>query len=464
MQMFVQLMYTNCLAQAAYYIESEGEAAIIDPLRDPKPYMDLAKDRNATIKYVLETHFHADFVSGHLDLAKETGATIVFGPDAQPGYPAHIATDGEQLKVGKVTLEVLHTPGHTIESACYLLRNEQGTPEAVFTGDTLFVGEVGRPDLMSGNLDKETLAGMLYDSLQRSILTLPDDVIVYPGHGAGSACGKNIGKESQSTIGIQKLTNMPLRIQDRQQFIETVTTGLPAAPQYFFTDAGINRKGYDSYQEQMEQCMRPISAEDCLNYIEHGAVVLDSRPAATFSKGHISGALNIGLSGDYAVWAGTLLGPDEELIVVAEAGKEQEAIERLARIGYTNVKGYLPDNAAAWTAANLPTDTIPVLDIATIAEPLMAGTYNLLDVRTRNEVAKCELQGAMHIPLNELMKQMDTMLKNGLWVVCCAAGYRSMIAASLMKRYGFHHVSSVNGGVNEIKTTMPELIHEPTTV
>ncbi len=455
--MYIQQLYTNCLAQAAYYVESDGEAAVIDPLRNPAPYIALAKERGASIKYILETHFHADFVSGHLDLANDTGATIVFGPDATPGYKAYVATDGERLHVGKVQIEVVHTPGHTIESACYMVHDEHGRPYAIFTGDTLFAGDVGRPDLLSGNLDKEVLAAMLYDSLQKKIKTLNDDIIVYPGHGAGSACGKNIGKETQTTIGLQKQFNYALRME-RAAFIKTVTTDQPAIPGYFFKDAKLNKTGYANYSEVAASGLTGLSPDAFIDKMKGNAVLLDTRDPMTFSAGFIKGALNIGLNGDFAVWAGTFIEPDPGILLVTEPGRETEAVERLARIGYDHVLGYLEDGMQSWFAANKPHERIMTVASEEIKDLVGSGEYELLDVRNRTEVAKDRIPGSVHVPLNQLVDRYKKLGKNNKWLIYCAGGYRSMIAASFLLTKGFHFVASVEGGMNAIRIKHPELV------
>lgn len=337
--MYIRQIYTNCLAQAAYYIESEGEVMIVDPLREPEPYLELAARRNAKIKYVFETHFHADFVSGHLDIARLTDAVIVYGPDAKPNYKAFIAQDKERIKLGKIELEVLHTPGHTIESSCLLLWDEEKRPHCIFTGDTLFIGDVGRPDLMSGNLSKEELAGMLYKSLNEKIKTLHDSVIVYPGHGAGSACGKNIGKETVSSIGEQKKTNYALQNLTKDEFIDAVTKDLPTPPPYFFKDAKINISGYDSYETIIDREKKALSASEVKKQIKNGAIVIDTRTPEEFEEGFIPGSVSVGLNGDYAIWVGSLIDFSSPLILVTSEGKELESIVRLARVGYENLIG-----------------------------------------------------------------------------------------------------------------------------
>lgn len=456
--MYTQQIYTNCLAQAAYYVESGNEAAIIDPLRNPEPYIKLARERGVVIKYVLETHFHADFVSGHIDLANKTGATIVFGPDAVPGYKAYIATDGKKLQLGNVQIEVLHTPGHTIESACYLLHDESGKAHSIFTGDTLFIGDVGRPDLLSGNLSKEVLAAKLYDSLNKKIKILPDDVIVFPGHGAGSACGKNISTESQSTIGHEKQFNYALKINNEKDFIKAVTTDQPMIPQYFFKDATINRQGYTGFDEVIQNSMNSLSVKTFNTFRKKGVVVLDTRDPADFAAGFITGAINIGLNGDFAVWAGTLISPDSQILLVAVPDKEREAIERLARIGYERILGYLNGGIHTWFTERQNYDRILTVDSRNIRSLLDEEGYNLLDVRNRKEVSKDRIAGSMHIPLNQLAEKWESLNENHKWLIYCAGGYRSMIAASFLKSKGFHFVASVEGGISQVRRAAPELI------
>lgn len=455
--MYVQQLYTNCLAQAAYYIECDGEAAVVDPLRNPEPYIQLAKNRNAKIKYVLETHFHADFVSGHIDLANKTGATIVFGPDATPGYRAHIAVDGEKLKLGKTWIDVLHTPGHTIESACYLLHDEAGKPTAIFTGDTLFIGDVGRPDLFSGNLKKEELAAIMFRSLNAKIKTLADDIIVYPGHGAGSACGKNLSTESQSTIGHEKQFNYALKLNDEAAFITAVTTDQPVIPGYFFKDATINKNGSAAYDKVFSKGMHGLSVSSFNTLREKGATVIDTRKPLDFATGFVPGAINIGLNGDFAIWVGTMVAPDANLLIVAEPGKEKESLERLARIGFDNIAGYLQGGMEEWLTQGAVCDSIDAFTGHDI-DRLLGEGYELLDVRNRREAAKDHIAGSKHIPLNELAEQYETINKSDKWLIYCAGGYRSMIAASFLKARGFMSVASVEGGINQVRELRPELI------
>ncbi len=444
--MYVQQLYTNCLAQAAYYVESNGEVLIIDPLRDPGPYLDLAKKRKAKIRYVFETHFHADFVSGHLELSRKTGATIIFGPNANPKYKAFIAKDLEPFELGKTKFQVLHTPGHTIESSCVLLFNEEGKPHCIFTGDTLFAGDVGRPDLLSGNLNKEELAGMLFESLKK-IKALPDDLLVYPGHGAGSACGKNIGKETVTTIGIQKRRNYALGNLSKNEFIKTVTTGLPNPPAYFFKDASINISGYDSYDAIMSKELIALHLDPFKTEVKDGAIILDTRNAADFARGFIPGSINVGLNGDFAVWAGTMIAFGTPLVIVAEKGKERESIVRLARIGFDTIKGYLNGGFEIWSANGEPVDFVKEIEMKDLKQLHTKDTI-ILDVRRNDEHEKGAIPNALHVPLDFLHNHMSELNKDKNYVVYCAGGYRSMIAVSILKKYGIKHIQNLKNGIN----------------
>lgn len=446
--MYIQQIYTNCLAHAAYYVESEGEAMIIDPLRDPAPYMELAFKRNATVKFVMETHFHADFVSGHIDLSNKTGAVIVFGPEAKPAYRALSAFDGEEFLLGKVKVKVLHTPGHTIESSCFLIIDELNKPYAVFTGDTLFVGDVGRPDLLSGNLSKEVLAEMLFNSLRKKIMTLPDDVIVYPGHGAGSACGKNIGKETVSTIGEQKLKNYALASMSKEEFVKAVTTGLPNPPPYFFKDASINIKGYESYDKVISKGDKPLSVQEFKVEMEKGAFVIDTRKSEDYIKIHIPGSVNIGLNGQLANWAGTIIDFDQPILIVAEPGQEKETQMRLARIGYDKVIGYLKDTIMDWTVAGYASESLQSISISEWQVRSDKNDMILLDVRSNSEKKDLRFENSINIPLDELKQKLQLIPKNKTVLVCCAGGYRSVIAAGLLKKYGYTNVMDLKGGFN----------------
>lgn len=451
--MYIEQLYTGCLAEAAYYIESNGEAAIIDPLRETNPYIELASKRNTKIKYVFETHFHADFVSGHIDLARKTGASIVYGPTAQTGYDVIVAKDEEVFTIGKIKLKVLHTPGHTMESSCFLLIDEHGNNHAVFTGDTLFVGDVGRPDLaIKSDLTINDLAGMLYDSLNSKIKPLSDDVIVYPGHGAGSSCGKNIGKETFSTIGTQKKLNYALQPMSKEEFIKAVTNGLTAAPNYFALDATLNKEGYSSIDEVLQRNTKALSVEEFEAQISSGALVLDVRSPDEFEKGFIPDAVNIGLNGQYAPWVGALLDAFVPLILVADEGKEAEAVLRLARVGYEKVNGYLKGGIVAWKDAGKAVDTIESISAVDFVSKLNPAD-NILDVRKPGEVESGMIENARHICLSALQNELPNLDKNKHYIIHCAGGYRSMMAASIMKRKGFNKLTNVLGGMGKIKET-----------
>lgn len=448
--MFIKQLYTGCLSEAAYYLESEGEAAIIDPLRDVDTYVQLARERNATIKYIFETHFHADFVSGHLDLQKVTGAPIIFGPDTETSFPIHLAKDGEKFRLGNLTIEVLHTPGHTLESTCYLLRNENNEPHAVFTGDTLFVGDVGRPDLSSGNMDKNELASLLYDSLQNKIIPLPDAVIVYPAHGAGSSCGKNLGPETVSTIGEQKQTNYALQPQTKEEFVKAVTEGLAVPPQYFPINARINKEGYESLDKVLEAGLTPLTVDAFKELLQQdGITLLDTRNAQEFTKEFIPSSISIGLEGRFAEWAGSLLSFDKPIVLVTDAGREEETVIRLARVGFSDIRGYLAGGVLAWKKEGLPIDLIIDIEADELA---MDMPYDknmvVVDVRQETEFADGHVQGAVNVPLQELTDpgSMANFSDHHNLYIHCGSGYRSVTAASLMKRQGIHNLRNVVGG------------------
>ncbi|MBV6442035.1 MAG: Hydroxyacylglutathione hydrolase [Saprospiraceae bacterium] len=455
--MKVEQLYTGCLAEAAYYIESEGEAVIIDPLRETQPYIDRAKEDGATIKYILETHFHADFVSGHLDLAKKTGAAIVFGPTAQPNFKAHIATDGEVLKVGKVSIKVLHTPGHTMESSSFLLRDEKGKDYAVFTGDTLFIGDVGRPDLaVKTDLSREDLASHLFDSLRNKIMPLADDVIVYPGHGAGSACGKKMAKETESTIGHQKLFNYALRADmTREEFIKEVLTGLVEPPQYFPKNAVMNKMGYDSIDVVMQRGLVPRTTVEFAQVAEQeGALVLDTRKESEFVKGFIPGSVSIGLDGQFASWVGTLISDlKQPILLVTEPGREEETVTRLARVGYDNTLGFLKGGFEAWKKAGNDVDTIESISPQAFAKRFAVHRENVLDVRRESEFNTEHVVGAQNFPLDFINRNMDKLDRSATYLVHCAGGYRSVIAISILQARGFNRLVNVENGFKGIKET-----------
>jgi glyoxylase-like metal-dependent hydrolase (beta-lactamase superfamily II)/rhodanese-related sulfurtransferase len=450
--MFIQQLYTNCLAEAAYYIESDGEAAIVDPIRETEPYIALANSRGAKIKYVFETHFHADFVSGHIDLARATGAKIVFGPQADTQYEVYNAEDEEEFRVGKLTLRALHTPGHTPESTCYLLLDAGGQEYCVFTGDTLFVGDVGRPDLLDGKMSREELASMLYDSLNNKIKKLRDEVIVYPAHGPGSSCGKNIGKETWSTIGQQKKMNYALRDMPRQEFIDAVTRGLAAPPAYFFEDARINKEGYTAIDEVVRKNKKPLSVAEFLAAVKEGATVLDTRSPGDFEKGFIKNSINIGLDGTFAIWVGTLINIREKLVLVCAEGKEDESVTRLARVGFENIAGYLAGGFDSWKKSGQPVETVLSVEPEEFASHAAAGA-SVLDVLRSSELEKGHVKDTLNIPLAELAKHLSRVPKNEPVYIYCASGYRSVIAASLLKKQGYGNVINVHAGWNQIKST-----------
>ncbi len=455
--MKVEQIYTGCLAQGAYYIESEGEAAIIDPLRETAPYIERAKARGARIKYVLETHFHADFVSGHLDLAGKTGAVIVYGPNADPAFKAHVARDGEELKLGRVTIKVLHTPGHTMESSCYLLIDEHGRPHSIYTGDTLFIGDVGRPDLAqkAGSLTKEDLAGHLFESLHGKIMPLPDHVIVYPAHGAGSACGKNMSRETFDTLGRQKTVNYALRATTKEQFIREVTDGIIPPPAYFPQNVAMNRGAIPSLDAVKEQGLRPLSpAAIEAAVINEGALVLDTRNARTFKDGFIPRSINIGLRGDLAPWVGTMI-PDVKhpLVVVCDEGTQEEVVTRLARVGYDNVRGFLDGGIAAWIGDGREIDRIESISAEEFAHRLNAGGLNVFDVRKQGEWDAGHVEGARFASLQFLNDHLAELSSTTPNYIHCQAGYRSMVAVSMLKARGFHNVIEVAGGFNAIRKT-----------
>lgn len=455
--MKIEQIYTGCLAQGAYYIASNGEAAIIDPLREITPYLEKAKKEGDTIKYILETHFHADFVSGHIDLADATGAQIVYGPMAKPDYDVHIAQDNEILKVGNVTIKVLHTPGHTMESSTFLLIDEEGKEHAIFTGDTLFIGDVGRPDLaIKSNVTKEDLAGHLYESLRSKIMTLPDDVIVYPAHGAGSACGKNMSKETWDTLGHQKETNYALRADmTKEEFIKEVTDGLLPPPQYFAKNAMMNKSGYENVDEVMKRGLKELTPDAFEAAAEEtGALILDTRAPQTFKDGFIPKSINIGIDGDFAPWVGTLI-PDikQELLIVAEPGREEEVVKRLARVGYDYAIGYLKGGFKSWKDSGKETDAIESISAEEFAKRYQNEELFVADVRKPTEYQSEHVEGAHSIPLNYINENMAEYQKEGTNYIHCAGGYRSMITSSILKSRGYHNIVDVAGGFKAISET-----------
>ena len=455
--MTIEQIYTGCLAQGAYYIESAGEAVVIDPLREVEPYLEKARKDGAKIKYVFETHFHADFVSGHVDLSQKTGAPIVYGPNANPSFDARIAKDGAEFKVGKLTFRVLHTPGHTMESTCYLLLDEQGREKALFSGDTLFIGDVGRPDLAqkSANLTQEQLAGMLFDSLRHKVMTLPDDVMVYPAHGAGSACGKNMSKETFDTLGHQKATNYALRANmTKAEFVQEVTTGLLPPPPYFPLNVAMNKHGYDSIDEVIRRgtlALSPRAFETAAN--ETSALVLDTRDPQSFSAGFIPNSINIGIEGSFAPWVGALI-PDikQQILLVTEPGRETEVVTRLARVGYDYCIGYLEGGVAAWKQAGLETDTIGQVTAGQLADILADDPQApVFDIRKPDEYLREHLETAENAPLDTINDSMLRIPRDKTVYIHCAGGYRSMIFSSILRARGYDNLVDVQDGFKGMK-------------
>jgi len=454
--MIITQMYTNCLAEAAYYVESDGEVAIIDPLRETAQYIEKAKANNAKIKFVLETHFHADFVSGHVDLANQTGATIVYGPGAKTEFKAHIASDNEEFKVGKLTIRVLHTPGHTPESSTYLLIDENGKPHCIFSGDTLFIGDVGRPDLaVKTNLTREDLAGMLYDSLREKIMPLPDHITVYPAHGAGSACGKNMSSDTFDSLGNQKRTNYALAEDlSKSDFITELTTGIFPAPQYFTKAVEKNQKGYTPFNNLIEQGNTALSTDAFIAEMENGALVLDTRNKEDFKSGFIPGSLFIGIDGSFAVWVGTLIEDmNQPIVVLADNGRAEEVVTRLARVGYDNCKGYLEGGLAKWISAGGKIDAIETVE----ANQLMLEAENssgiVLDVRKPGEFESEHVDGAELYPLDFINEHLNDLDENKTYLIHCRSGYRSLIAISILKQQGYDKLVDVTGGMQAIINT-----------
>ncbi len=452
--MFIQQLYTGCISEAAYYIESNREAAVIDPLRDTDVYLQLAAERNTVIKYIFETHFHADFVSGHLDLGKKTGAPIVYGPETETKFPVHIAKDGEIFKLGNISLQVLHTPGHTIESSCYLLKDEQGKDHAIFTGDTLFVGDVGRPDLSSGDMSKEELAGIMYETIQNKILPLADDILVYPAHGAGSSCGKNLGPDSFSTIGEEKKNNYALQPQTKEAFIKAITDGLTDAPKYFSINALINKEGYESLDKIKTRALTPLSVAIFKSKLSNDITVLDTRNAVVFIEGFVPGSIFIGLEGRFAEWAGSILSFDKPLLLITEPGQEEETIVRLARVGFSNIEGYLQGGFEAWANAGEKIDMIINIEPDEFAMDIPHDkNLQTVDVRRETEFAEGHVKDAINMPLSDMadVALLAIFEENQNLYVYCGGGYRSVIAASLLKKQGIHNLRNITGGWEKIK-------------
>lgn len=460
--MKIEQIYTGCLAQGAYFIFSEGEAAVIDPLREITPYIQKAQKENVKIKYVLETHFHADFVSGHIDLADATEAAIVFGPNANPSFKAHIAKDGEELKVGKATIKVLHTPGHTMESTTYLLFDEKGKEYAIFSGDTLFIGDVGRPDLaVKSDLTVNDLAGILYDSLRNKIMPLPDHIIVYPAHGAGSACGKHMSKETIDTLGNQKKTNYALRANmTKAEFIKEVTSGLQPPPFYFPLNARLNKEGYNSITKVIEKGTKALTPEEFEQIAnETGALLLDVRAQASFAKGFIPNSINIGIEGNFAPWVGALITDiTQPILLITDEGREEEAVVRLARVGYDNTLGYLKGGFNAWKSAGKETDHINSISVQTFVDTYKANPdISIIDVRKENEYQSGHIMDAVNLPLDNINDGMPLIDKNKTYYVHCAGGYRSMIYTSILKSRGYDNLINIDNGFKSIVAEYPDI-------
>lgn len=453
--MYVEQLYTGCLAEAAYYIESNGEAVVIDPLRETKPYIDKAHERGAKIKYVFETHFHADFVSGHLDLANKAGATIVFGPMATPGFDAHIATENEIFEVGSVTLTVLHTPGHTMESTTFLLKDENGNDHAIFTGDTLFIGDVGRPDLaVKSDLTKEELAGHLFDSLQNKIMPLADDVIVYPAHGAGSACGKNLSNETFDTLGNQKKTNYALQCKTKDEFIAKVTDGILPPPQYFPKNVLLNKSGYESIEQVLQRGNTALNLAEFEALMHDRTIVLDTRSKEDFVQSHIPKSLFIGIDGSFATWVGSLITDlKQPILLIADEGREEEVVMRLARVGYDNSLGYLNGGFSTWMNAGNPVNKLTSISAADFSERYNKGHISVIDVRKPGEFESENVQGARNYPLDYINDNLSALDKETTHFIHCRSGYRSVVAISILNQVGYSNLVDVAGGMLAIANT-----------
>ncbi|MGA9638663.1 MBL fold metallo-hydrolase [Flavobacterium sp.] len=460
--MQIEQIYTGCLAQGAYYITSNGEAAIIDPLRETQPYIDRLERDNVKLKYVFETHFHADFVSGHVDLSKKTGAPIIYGPNANPDFKAIIATDSQEFKLGDITLKVLHTPGHTMESTTYLLLDKNGKEYAIFSGDTLFIGDVGRPDLAqkTASMTQEQLAGLLFHSLRDKIMTLPDDVIVYPAHGAGSACGKNMSKETVSTIGNQKETNYALRANMTEaEFIKEVTEGLLPPPAYFKMNVAMNKEGYESFESVLNNGMQAIKVSDFEAIIKDtGALILDSRDSQAFAEGHIPQSINIGIDGPFALWVGQLIGDVKQpIVLITNKGQEEETVTRLSRVGFDHLLGFLEGGFEAWRQSEKEIDTVNRITAATFEKEVKIGDSKVLDIRKENEYQAEHLEDAYLKPLANINDWIETIDPKEHFYMHCGGGYRSMIAASILQARGFRNFTEIAGGFAAIaKTNLPK--------
>lgn len=455
--MKIEQIYTGCLAQGAYYIVSNGEAAIVDPLREIQPYLDRAEKDGVKIKYIFETHFHADFVSGHLDLSKATGAPIIYGPTAQPEFDAIIAADGQQFKIGNLTIQAIHTPGHTMESTVYLLKDESGKDHCMFSGDTLFLGDVGRPDLAqkAAHMTQEELAGLLYDSLMNKIVPLSDDIIVYPAHGAGSACGKNMMKETVDTLGNQKKINYALNQPSRDSFIHAVTDGLLAPPAYFPMNVAMNKKGYSAFDQVLNNGMKALTPDEFETVAEAtDALILDTRSAAEFHNGFVPNSINIGLNGDFAPWVGAMIvDVNQKILLVAEPGKEQEAITRLSRVGFDQVLGHLGGGFSTWKSSGKEIDTVVRINATQFEGEFVAGNTKVIDVRKCSEFQNGHVDGAENNTLSEINEWMSSINPKEHFYLHCQGGYRSMIAASILQSRGYRNFTEIEGGYGAISKT-----------
>jgi glyoxylase-like metal-dependent hydrolase (beta-lactamase superfamily II)/rhodanese-related sulfurtransferase len=453
--MKIEQLYTKCLSEAAYYIESEGEVAIIDPMREVEPYLKMAEENGDTIKYIFETHFHADFVSGHIDLANKTGAEIIYGPTAKTDYKVTVAQDGQEFKLGAATFKVLHTPGHTLESTCFILRDEDGKDKALFSGDTLFIGDVGRPDLaVKSDLTKEDLAGMLFDSLATKIKPLANDVVVYPAHGAGSSCGKNLSKETFDLLGNQKENNYALQLTSKDEFVRQLTEGILPPPQYFPKNAMLNMRGYKSIDDVMESAHNPLSLHQFKTYRDNGILILDTRHQNDFVRAFVPSSMFIGLGGAFATWLGTLVEDmDAPIVLITEVGMEEEAVLRCARVGYNNVLGFLDGGFETWSNAGERTDSFESIPAEEFSKRHGTGNLVTLDVRKEKEYNLSHVTGAKLFSLDFIGGNLNEISKENNYLVHCAGGYRSVIACSLMKKAGINSVIDISGGYESIKQT-----------
>jgi len=457
--MKIEQIYTSCIAEAAYYIESDGEVAIIDPLRETEPYLNRAEQDNAKIKYIFETHFHADFVSGHVDLAGKTGAKIIYGPTAEAGFDIIVAEDGQEFRIGKVKIKVLHTPGHTMESSSYLLIDENGKNHALFSGDTLFLGDVGRPDLaVKTDLTQEQLAGHLFDSLRNKIMNLEEDIIVYPAHGAGSSCGKNLSDKTVDTLGNQLKTNYALRADmSKGEFVTEVLDGILPPPQYFPKNAMMNKNGYDNIDDVMKRGSRPLLAEEFESKMNQGALVLDVRNKEDFRKGHISGSMFIGLDGNFAMWVGALIKDlNTEIIFIAPEDRVEETVKRLARVGYDHAIGFLSGGIEAWVKAGKEIESVESVNTTELSALMKEDDINITDVRKRSEYDAEHIEDALSFPLDFLSDNAEELDKSKKYYVHCKSGYRSLVAISMLKKAGYNHLVDIEGGMDAIlKSQIP---------